>query len=245
MRTPGTIRRVLQTVSLIAIIAALAGAGAVSKLYWGYFFVRPGVPPRILDAEQYRTLTTFRSIPEGPETATGLVAKKDAAEPARLLNLVRTESYDFSNLKVLEEVDRRGQISALPRMDDAQVSALLELIKESDVLEEPKRGYDDEQWLNGLALEALQADGTRLLYIAAQGGQVSNDHYPNYQLLFEVVPNHPPRLVESTTFFNDVAGVEGMEWPFFFVAFVLPALILSNAAVLLVTRLRDRSRDFA
>jgi hypothetical protein len=92
-------------------------------------------------------------------------------------------------------------------------SDLVALMTGSGILAESETGY--EPWREGRAqvAEGWDASGARLVFIGMRGAQVSNDHYPYYELLFrEPVPGDGLHLVSSQRFFFDVAGLEGFEW---------------------------------
>lgn len=237
MSSPGRLPRSLSIGFLVALGIAMAAALVTSKLYWGYFFTRPGLNARISSAPRYLSLTSFRSLPELDPAATTLAV---GSPPEELLRLLREETYDFYHLNVLEHLERRGVLRALKPMSAESLAALLPVLTGSGVLEQPDPGYARRQYLNGVVLEAEEGDGTLLLYVGAHGAEVSNDHYPSYQLLFEGEPSGRWRLVERTRYFHDVAGIEGLEWPFLFVAYAFPCVGLWGALVAVVLFIRSR-----
>jgi hypothetical protein len=92
-------------------------------------------------------------------------------------------------------------------------------------------------WISGLALEAEDADGRRLLFVGLGSGQVSNDHYPRYEFLFAAAPGTDRfELISRNRWFVDIAGVEGFEWyvvyPFFFVAALV--LVFGGVAIIVI-----------
>jgi hypothetical protein len=145
-------------------------------------------------------------------------------------------------MNILEVVSQRRQLESLEAMPAAQLDSLLPLLRRSDVLTQPDRGYEDRQYLGGIVLEAEQRDGERLLFIAAHGGELSNDHYPNYQILFRQTNDDTYELLSSSTYFTDVAGVEGLEWPQLWALYFIPGLPLACLTTLawwILNRRRD------
>ncbi|NJL78204.1 MAG: hypothetical protein HC917_04030 [Richelia sp. SM2_1_7] len=48
-----------------------------------------------------------------------------------------------------------------------------------------------------------------VLFIAANGGQISNDHYPYYEFLFELPKGETSaQLIANNRFFYEISGVE-------------------------------------
>lgn len=215
----------------LAFLGALGAALITSKLYWGYFFTRPGLDDRIAGARTYLSVTTFSSEPTARTAARLIASKRDLVQ---LADLVETDPYDFSGYAVLVRLRERGLLERLPPMEPTRLESLLPLVRSTGKLVTPEPGYEARQYFGGLAVEALAQDGSPLLYLVVNGGEASNDHYPSYQLLFSGSGPSDWKLNDSTLFFFDIAGIEGLEWPLLTLWYFLHSFV----AVLLWVEIR-------
>jgi hypothetical protein len=214
----------LRTLALSACVAFVA-AVTFSKVYWGYWLWRPTLDSRILEVRRYLGVSFIEAEPqagvplafvEDPETSV-----------SEELERYRRDDYTYGDKRVLEVLDTRGALSTLPLKRTVELHTLLALIQGTDALAEPEPGYAPRgSRLYGLALEAEGHDGSRLLFLGLHGGEVSNDHYPAYEFLFQAPPGTERfEQVSVNRWFIDVAGVEGAEWYFVFL-FFFPLLVL-------------------
>lgn len=88
-------------------------------------------------------------------------------------------------------------------------------------------GCNTHERFRGLWMELEGQDNQRYLFVMADGGQVSNDHYPHYRLLYSLEPNGKLTLVSNQLFYFDIAGMEGMEWDGIFELFTIAAVFLA------------------
>jgi hypothetical protein len=110
-----------------------------------------------------------------------------------------------------------------PEMPAANVDAYREKFVAEELAVKSASGYDSNSGLHGLVVSFASSDGRTYNLLAARGGQVSNDHYPYYEALFDDQGN----LLRSQMFYFDVAGMEGADgWPSLFVVAVLIWLVL-------------------
>ena len=98
----------------------------------------------------------------------------------------------------------------------------------------------DGKRLEGIVVEAEDKNKQPYLFIAANGGQVSNDHYPYYEFLFEIPKNEStPKLIANNRFFYEIAGVEGiLEWHIIWMFFIVTGFILSIPITFLLIRMK-------
>jgi hypothetical protein len=110
---------------------------------------------------------------------------------------------------------------------------LYSLLEKSDLLEEGRPGYARAKELDGVVIEAIGADGTPLVFVGVRGGEVSNDHYPYYEFLYSgQLGGGWMELLSADHSYFDVAGIEGIEWPeFFLIILVLELLPLAIVMV--------------
>jgi len=120
---------------------------------------------------------------------------------------------------------------------------LVDKFRHSDLTAKSSEGYDSGAELRGIIVGFSGPSGENRLLLALRGGQVSNDHYPFYEVLIEGANPLSFHVLHSQMFYFDVAGLEGLEWPVTLVeAAFLSAPIVLIFAVLSLWRLR-RSRQ--
>ncbi len=227
--------RALWLSACVAFIAAVV----ISKLYWGYWLARPALDPRILEAHRYLGVSF---IDAAPQAGVPLAFVEDpATSVSEELRRYRQDDYTFGESRVLDALDMHGALDTLPLKRTVELHTLLELIQGTGALVEAEPGYAESGTrLHGLALEAEGRDGRRLLFLGLHGGQVSNDHYPTYEFLFQAAPGTERfELVSVNQWFFDVAGIEGAEWYalfLFFFPFLLVVSCLSLAAYAVLRR---------
>jgi hypothetical protein len=219
MRSPLTDHWAVRALWL-SIGAAFLAAVTISRIYWGYWLWRPSMDTRILEARRYVGFSFFGSgrADQGPP---GFVDLASETVPDALQSY-RRDAYTSGWSRVLHMLDLQGKLDAIPLKRTVELHTLSGLIQGSGVLVKPSPGYEESStFTSGLALEAEGYDGRRLLFVGLFRGQVSNDHYPLYEILFEAAPGTDRfQLVSDTQWFIDIAGIEGLEWHIMFVFFL-------------------------
>ena len=222
-------RAYLLTVAAAGALALLAAIG-FSKFYWGYFFFRP--PPLAEIAEvQGLPAVAVVAIPENADAESDFVFHPSNS-PDNDLAYAHRNPYDAPEGRLLIELGRRGQLPATFATSLSNVPPLLPLARRSGLIVPAEPGYDGDRQLGGYVVEAVDLSGARLLFLAIRGSQISNDHYPCYEMLFMAPASTADfQFVRGQRFFFDVAGIEGAEWHIFWIAFALMGIPLAFAAV--------------
>jgi hypothetical protein len=57
-----------------------------------------------------------------------------------------------------------------------------DLLSETGLLAKARDGYTSAGLLKGVVVEARYVSGSELVFLSVTGGQVSNEHYPCYEL---------------------------------------------------------------
>ena len=139
-----------------------------------------------------------------------------------------------------------GRLPKSPEpMSESAVISLYPRLDATGRLRAGDPGYDDAKMLCGVVVEAKDRTGKNYLFFGGNGRQVSNDHYPYYEFLFEMPDNGEARMVSSNLFYYDVAGVEGFEWYAMFLVFSCLGLAITmpgTIVVLFVRRIRQNKR---
>ena len=230
-------KAVLGAVALSLIAGVLSGA-VVSRAYWGYAFERPTVPRAVQSATRLRRVTPLSSLRTGADCTLELDRRYSVAER---IGWARQDPYYAHEGRLFEGLLLRG-LCPVAAPDDARLQAgdLHRTLRAGGVLRDGEPGYGHATCVAGAAVEVEDEAGTASLVVGLHGHQVSNDHYPYYEATFRRADGiwH---LQGVQTYFYDVAGVEGFEWPVLHGAFVIVALgCLATFGLLYSTLHRSR-----
>jgi hypothetical protein len=207
------LRRPARAYGFIAVVMTaitFLAALAFSKMTWGYYVSRPPVLSEIDELSQVRAVVplTTQSDTSGKLS---MVLETNYSLSERLAK-VKEDSY-YCLPRILLELERRNLLPGALTENLTGLPEIYPLIRGSGALVESSEGYDSASGLRGLAVDATGKAGDRLLFLCLTGGQVSDDHYPYYELLFRGRPESLQlTFVRSQHFFYDVAGMEGFEW---------------------------------
>jgi hypothetical protein len=201
--------------AIALLVSAVAGM-ILSTVYWRYIFAPPSWTPAVagIASVEAAQLVGYEDAPRGVDAVRGVA---DCAEDALAAGLLGCELLKKRGLRV-DDAD-------LGRRTAREVLAQMERRK---MLFDGVPGYPYARELRGLIVLAKGVDGNEYVLAALNGGQVSNDHYPQYHLLFRV-DSGALRLVSSDRYFQDFAGIEGARWWTFAVVlavFLVPGALL-------------------
>jgi len=234
-------RRVILTALSAVVTVSFVAAALVSQLYWGYVFYRPAPDRRIGRLETVHSVTQVVTE-RGADGASAFVAVEDQSLDSRLEVCRPGEfraSYYCLSERILAALDAREILPDEPLMMPTQeLDLVYGLVEATGLVREGTPGYGRAKLLRGVVVEASDADGVRYMIVAVIGGEVSNDHYPYYEFLFEQPAGDAPELCSSRRFYFDVAGIEGLEWRVIWLAFFVLGLVLLLIAGLVVFSVR-------
>ncbi len=217
------------TAILICFLIPAIPAANFSKNYWGYYFTRPGLLP---------SLSSFSKIEDIVNLDMGIgthIFEQDIYSISKEIERFKENPYYSRDGKAFSYFIDRGILSSeqtFPKIID--FSTFHHLIKTAPIYRIPDKGYEEHFYMNGFAITGQSATGQSLLYLSIFGGQVSNDHHPFYELLFNFSDGHY-ELIDSQVFYVDVAGIEGMEFgPLAFFGFIsiIVGLTLFSSVIL-------------
>ncbi|MCJ8280751.1 MAG: hypothetical protein MJK14_12880 [Rivularia sp. ALOHA_DT_140] len=241
----------------------------ISKFYWGYYFSPPELPQKVEEFEKVRSITPVSSIKRNngsrifkidtsksciEELHSGIENLKSSCGTGKC----NTEYCDSSRV-VLSLSERKKLPKKTSYISPDKLNSLYNYLEKTKLLYEGESGYngeliadtysgdlvskDDGKRLEGIVVEAEDKNQQPYLFIAVNGGQISNDHYPYYEFLFEIPKNastsSSPKLIANNRFFYEIAGVEGiLEWHFIWIFFIIIGFILSIPITFLVVRMK-------
>lgn len=196
--------RWLVIVLLCVPLAGLLGTLATSRLYWGHWL---GPPSSDKTARHLSSLHQFTRFWYGTDPACGPEA---LAQAARSSNHV---SGDSPYGRLAEAIVGRG---LSPENSECLPASLLveitNALRQSNRLFESGRfrgGEDDATELYGALAAGVSPTGSRMILAALTSSEVSDDHYPYYELALVQAPSGSLQIVESRFYWYDVAGLEG------------------------------------
>ncbi|MHC4092308.1 MAG: hypothetical protein ACYSVY_18895, partial [Planctomycetota bacterium] len=201
-------------------VGALAGA-IVSLNYWGYCFSRPGVDSRV---EGFRKVARMSFVSTERQSSGQNHFVHDLKESiSKTMREGQRDPYYNLESRILFSLAERDLLpdEAQP-IDSERLASLYSLLEKTVALEIGESGYPWAKRLEGIVVEAEGPGQQQFLFVGVRGGEVSNDHYPYYEVLYSLPEGDgEPVRVSSKRFYFDLAGMEGWEWPLMFKTFSL------------------------
>jgi len=221
----------LFAIAVICIIAFVTSIIA-SRLYWGYYFARPSL---LLEVDEIANVKAIIPVKTAIDDSGSLrfVVNTDFSL-SESISYAERDAYYCLDARVLLYLKQKHLLPAIPSQDLGDLSGFHSLISKTGLLAIPEEGYYDSVILSGVVIDAEDSASNRLVFAGVTGRQVSNDHYPYYEVLFRDHPqNRMLTFSRGQRFFYDIAGIEGAEWFFLWPALtflgtvaVLPALTI-------------------
>lgn len=198
-------------------------AAEVSKSYWGYRFERPNVL-----AETQSLTSVEHVIPI--KTTVHTPAKFLVNELYRVDQAVDPQHYGFLEERHWVTLVNRG---ILPKdfsftQKLGRFANVYDQLTTTGLIVTPSPGYEKGfHELQGVITVGTTHQGTQLALFSLTGRQMSNDHYPYYEMVFEINPaTQALTFTRGQRFFYDIAGMEGAEWSSLWLFFTGFSLII-------------------
>jgi hypothetical protein len=230
----GKFSRWLLSIVIIVLFLAFMGSTIWSKNYWGYFIRRPRFDKRITKWEKVLTVTPVSTQTESDDSKV-LVVNPNYSISDRIEDGKKDRYHDLE-ARILIALKDSGKLPESPEYMDAELlRSLHERLDSSGLLIEGYPGYDDAKVLRGIVIEAIGKDKKPNVLVAVKGYEVSNDHRPYYEYLFEAdYQTYDLRLLSRRQSFYDLAGIEGLEWYIIFPCFSGVGLLISVPIILVI-----------
>ncbi|AFY56157.1 hypothetical protein Riv7116_3711 [Rivularia sp. PCC 7116] len=243
----------------------------ISKSYWGYYFNPPELPQKVEEFETIRSITPVSSIKRNngnrifkidtsnsciQDILSGIENLKSSCGTGKC----NTEYCDNSRV-VLSLANQQKLPEKTSYISPDKLNSLYKYLESTELLYEGEAGYNGEliadsatgdliskgdgKRLEGVVVEAEDKKKQLYLFIAVNGGQISNDHYPYYEFLFELPKDKStPKLIANNRFFYEIAGVEGiLEWNVIWMFFIAIGFILSIPITILLISIKGRKKS--
>ncbi|MEB3214800.1 MAG: hypothetical protein VKN72_00870 [Nostocales cyanobacterium 94392] len=239
---------------------------SISKYYWGYYLNPPGLPNQVKEFDKIRSITPVSSIKRNDgsrifkiDTSNSCIEEIQSGIENLQSNCgtgkCNTEYCD--NTRILLSLNKQGKLpKKTPYISPDKLNSLYNYLEKTKLLYQGEAGYNGElvsdktsgdliskgdgKRLEGIVIEAEDNNNQSLLFIAANGGQISNDHYPYYEFLFKFYDNKSaPELIANNRFFYEIAGFEELfVWYFIWIFLIGIGFILSIPITFLLILMR-------
>ncbi len=259
---PKSPQRFLKTWGLTFVaLTALSGGLSIwfSTALWGYPFIAPDLPATVSEFDEILTITPFEAqaeenAPEGSpltyQLAPERLSDRNYLQPlgdSGYMGSTKCNTEYCHPSRILVQLVEQGSLTEVkPSLTPAQLLQAEQQLRQTDLLLTTDGDYAETVlWESGLIVEAM-ADGQRHLFYAINAGQIENDHYPYYEIVFQQDSLATPlELVEMNQFFYEIAGIEGADFRAMWILFTMLSLPVSSViAVCLygIGQHRDRAQ---
>jgi hypothetical protein len=236
--------RQIGTFLLPILILGTAIGGYLNHEYWGYVFRRPTVFTELKEAKTIVSISNIKKASNDEDFST----YTDTTLSKRLFG--REDIY-YGNLDrpIMVFLDRANMngglydwhkvsIDSSKKVSPPILRQVSTLLVDSDLLVPPNEGYEGRgDRLTGRLIEFRTVDNREFFHASLKSGEVANDHYPYYEVLFQE-DGSEIELVKSQHFFTDFAGYEGMEYSNMASMFEILALLSLGVIVMMVRGIR-------
>ena len=224
-------------VAVVMVVVAFLVSIGISKAYWGYFISPPGLLSKVSKIAKVQSIIPFKT--ESNDSGEHKLIPDNTYSLSDSVAFAKKYGDDCRSERILIELERRSLLPSAFAATLDRLPKLYALIQSSGVLVNSDEGYDSSAQLRGIAVDAIDKSGGRLVFLALTGGQLSNDHYPYYELLFaETKDDSGLSFVRAQHFFYDAAGMEGYEWNVIWYFLSIPGICIGFVIFSLVPKLR-------
>lgn len=207
----------------ITVITLIASIG-VSKLYWGYFFYRPHVLEEFSEIKKVSAIIPFKT--ERDNNNERVVLVNDAFTIEKSLSCCERDQYYCLEERLLLALKQNNLLPSIHSKALSEYPPIIQLVQNTGIITKPDEGYHNSDLFQGIVIDTVNQSGTRVVFLGFSGRELSNDHYPYYELQFlESKESHNLSYVKGQKFYYDVAGIEGVEWYGFYPAFLIIGII--------------------
>ena len=218
-------------------LTALSGGLSIglSTALWGYPFTAPALPETVSEFDEILTITPFEVIDASSPTyqlAPEVLSDRNYLQPlgdSGYLGSTKCNTEYCHPSRILWQLVEQGTLAEVkPSLTPAQLSQAEQQLRQTDLLLTTDGDYAEAVlWESGLIVEAMANDQRHLFY-AINAGQIENDHYPYYEIVFQQDSMAAPlELVEMNQFFYEIAGIEGADFRAMWILFTLLSLPVS------------------
>lgn len=110
--------------------------------------------------------------------------------------------------------DRQALVTPrTPQLNATELTQHYQALAKTDLIEVPQTSYLPYDFAVGLIVLGRDRQNQPIVFMGIQGGQVENDHYPYYELIFREIEGSPGEwtIAAQRTFYIDIAGYEQLD----------------------------------
>jgi len=218
--------KVTVTILMTYLVPCMAGL-LFSKLYWGYFFYPPSIELPNYDIDRIEVLVRldkYKAFDRTKNLELKKVKTKDIEKSAFLYSLHESDTPTSRlpyYLKKYHLMPVNNEILNEFEIQDIAIKAFSHMRKANIFVSSTEGYYSQRQAFGYLAIGTLNNKDT-IIIITISGGQVSNDHFPQYNVVYSMDSVGELKLLNQTVYYEDIAGIEGFR---FFYAIILFAVV--------------------
>jgi len=211
---------------------------AISNSYWGYPFDEPKLLREAGDIAKVRAITPIKT--ETNSSGSHAFVVDNGNSISNMLAVAERYPDDCLSERLVIELQKKNLIPSNSVATIPELSQFYSEVRISGLMAHSDKGYASEQALAGVAVDGVNQSGARVVFLAITGGQLSNDHYPYYELLFgNSTDGTTLSFNRGQRFFYDAAGLEGFGWLQIWMLISIPCILLG---FILLTAARFVSR---
>jgi hypothetical protein len=217
----------------------------LSKAMWGYYLSPSPVDRRILEARLVRSVSFARSQAYRNGEADFVFAPFGSVTKA--ITAGQLDPFQRWITRALVGLKERQRLPEDPKRAGMRSSIdLYRLVETSGWLVTGKTEFVHAKELRGVAIEAIGADGSPLVFLAVHGGEVSDGRYAFYEFLFSgPLDGSPLKLLSTQRFYFEVGGRDWLGWPEFFAIISAIELLLLACVIYAINLKRARASGSA
>ncbi|EMO77538.1 hypothetical protein LEP1GSC127_2642 [Leptospira kirschneri str. 200801925] len=197
-----------------------------NQSHWGYYLSRPSIPNSI---KEVKRLVSELSLEPNIFPACNLKSKD------RDWQLTSSKRFDYDTtqdrieyflddisirLSNEDETNWRQALNKTSfRLNISKGIKIHDFIQKNYTFEQPEAEYNQVCFFLAVDIfEFIDFDGNKIYYVGYSTHQLSNDHYAYYEFIIYENENGY-QIKQSNRFFYDIAGIEGLEFPYFMLLF--------------------------
>ncbi len=174
----------------------------------------------VATVETWGVLEAYSRIP-GTETLK-VAARKDYSWASSVENAesycksASTIFWDHSclyNQAFLNLYQRQILTPKTPLLESKELDSWHQKLMDTDMVRSPSPGWESSDQREGMVFVGRDRQNQPIVFVGIQGGQVENDHYPYYELIFREIEGSPGewKIAAQRTFYIDIAGYEQLD----------------------------------
>lgn len=192
-----------------------------SKFYWGYYFAPPTINlPKYIDIID--SIIEVRYTKDDEKTEINSVTNEDVIKGALKYS---KNDVDYPYYRLFYYIDKYNfKLNNNNNINDkAKEIALksINIFRKSGIEAKSEEGYDSSRYVYCDMAIGKDKLNNNIVIMSAHGGEKSNDHYPQYNVVYNVDASGNFQLIKKDIYFEDVAGVEGARAHIIAVVFIV------------------------